>query len=363
MKILVIDDEPEVRATLRDMLEINGHEVLLAEDGLQGLRRVAEGPDFIFCDVAMPGLDGHGVLRALRQTPAFGQVPFVFLTARAEREDQRAGMALGACDYLTKPFSEKEILDVIAVRSALRRQMREKLDAFVERRRDLSEAPWAHELLTPLNAVLGGLQLLEIEADTIGREELRELLALIRAGAERQERVARKLIRYFDLERRADRAASGVVSGSELGVCCASVVCAAASRAARELGREADLVVEAEEANVPLLKPLLEDAVTELVENAFRFSSPGSVVDVRGRREGADYEWVVADQGTGMSAEERAGHGPFRQFGRSLREQPGLGLGLAIASGTGRLAGGGLRLEPGSERGLRAILRVPLAVS
>jgi CheY-like chemotaxis protein len=63
MKILVIEDQADIRDTLRDLLELNGHTVLAAADGVQGLQRMAEKPDFIFCDIAMPNLDGPGVLR------------------------------------------------------------------------------------------------------------------------------------------------------------------------------------------------------------------------------------------------------------------------------------------------------------
>src|SRR3954463_3907443 len=98
MKILIIDDQPDLLDTLRDILEINGHEVLAAEDGLVGVKLAAQLPDFIFCDVTMPNLDGHGVLKAIKQMPAVCDVPFVFVTALAERGQQREGMSLGADD-------------------------------------------------------------------------------------------------------------------------------------------------------------------------------------------------------------------------------------------------------------------------
>src|SRR4051812_43575322 len=107
MKILIIEDQPEVRATLQDLLEIHGHEVLAAEDGVVGVRLAAQSPDFIFCDMAMPNLDGPGVLAAIRQMPGVSDVPFVFLTAFADRGRQREGMAQGADDYITKPFTER----------------------------------------------------------------------------------------------------------------------------------------------------------------------------------------------------------------------------------------------------------------
>src|SRR4051812_16336846 len=107
MKILIIEDQEDIRATLRDLLEINGHEVIEAEDGVQGVKLAAQTPDFIFCDMSMPNLDGRGVLNAIKEMPEIRDVPFVFLTANAERHHQREGMTLGADDYITKPFTEE----------------------------------------------------------------------------------------------------------------------------------------------------------------------------------------------------------------------------------------------------------------
>src|SRR4051812_10048944 len=103
MKILIVEDQPDIRATLQDFLELNGHEVLAAEDGIQGLKLAAQRPEFIFCDMSMPNLDGRGVLAGVKGMPEVADVPFIFLTAHANRDDQRSGMALGADDYITKP--------------------------------------------------------------------------------------------------------------------------------------------------------------------------------------------------------------------------------------------------------------------
>ncbi|HVU24631.1 MAG TPA: response regulator [Opitutus sp.] len=85
MKVLIIDDQADIRASLRDLLELNGHEVLEAEDGVAGVRLAGLQPDFIICDLTMPRLDGRGVLAAVKRMPEVRDVPFVFLTAQAER--------------------------------------------------------------------------------------------------------------------------------------------------------------------------------------------------------------------------------------------------------------------------------------
>lgn len=113
-RILVIEDEAEMRRNLLTILRLEKFHPLGAENGRIGLELVRkERPDLILCDVMMPELDGYGVLEQLRQVPATARIPFIFLTAKGEKVDQRCGMNLGADDYLTKPVSKAELLAAI----------------------------------------------------------------------------------------------------------------------------------------------------------------------------------------------------------------------------------------------------------
>jgi DNA-binding NarL/FixJ family response regulator len=118
-KILLIEDEPQMRRNVLRMLELEDFEAVGAEDGVEGVAlAIAERPDLILCDVTMPGLDGHGVLEKLRENPLTASIPFIFLTAKGERADLRAGMNLGADDYLVKPVAIMELLAAIEARFA-----------------------------------------------------------------------------------------------------------------------------------------------------------------------------------------------------------------------------------------------------
>ncbi len=115
--ILVVDDEPRIVQLVRDYLEHGGFTVLVASDGASALRTARTGrPDLVVLDLGLPGLDGLDVARALRRD---GEVPIIMLTARTEESDKLVGLELGADDYLTKPFSPKEL--VARVRAVLRR--------------------------------------------------------------------------------------------------------------------------------------------------------------------------------------------------------------------------------------------------
>jgi DNA-binding NarL/FixJ family response regulator len=125
-RILIVEDEPRMRANLATILKMEGYEVIEASHGVQGVAAAREHrPDFIFCDVSMPQLDGHGVLQAVRADPATARTPFVFLTAHGDKPDVRTGMNLGADDYLVKPV---EVADLVGAIQA-RMQRREELTA------------------------------------------------------------------------------------------------------------------------------------------------------------------------------------------------------------------------------------------
>jgi len=112
--ILLIEDNEDVRENTAEILEMAGYKVSTAADGKQGIASVQKDkPDLIVCDIMMPVLDGYGVLHMLGKNPATQSIPFIFLSARAERSDMRKGMDMGADDYITKPFDKSELLNAI----------------------------------------------------------------------------------------------------------------------------------------------------------------------------------------------------------------------------------------------------------
>lgn len=116
-RILIIEDETAMRSNLRTTLKMEGFEPLLAADGREGIALAqSENPDLILCDVMMPNLDGYCVLKQLRDHQDTARIPFIFLTARGEHADVRAGMNLGADDYLIKPVRVDDLLAAIEAR-------------------------------------------------------------------------------------------------------------------------------------------------------------------------------------------------------------------------------------------------------
>ena len=116
-KILLIEDNTEIRENIAEILSLANYTIMEAENGKIGVELAkTETPDLIICDIMMPQLDGYGVLHLLSKNPATSGIPFIFLTAKSEKEDFRKGMNLGADDYLVKPFDDLELLDAVEMR-------------------------------------------------------------------------------------------------------------------------------------------------------------------------------------------------------------------------------------------------------
>ncbi|NET54634.1 MAG: diguanylate cyclase [Symploca sp. SIO2E6] len=117
--ILVIEDQQAIRSNLLKILSHVGFQTIGAENGLEGVELANNHlPDLIVCDIMMPDMDGYDVLQELLQDPGTAKIPFIFLTAKADKSDIREGMNLGADDYLTKPFTSDELIDTVLARLA-----------------------------------------------------------------------------------------------------------------------------------------------------------------------------------------------------------------------------------------------------
>lgn len=144
IKVLVIEDNPDVLDNVKEILELSGYDVNTAVNGREGVRIAVETlPELIVCDIMMPEMDGYGVLKILRQNPKTTGIPFIYLTAKADKADLRAGMNLGADDYITKPFTESELVDAVKMRLSRNASINqdlakaEGLDDFIEQARGL----------------------------------------------------------------------------------------------------------------------------------------------------------------------------------------------------------------------------------
>jgi|ERR1019366_1046293 len=150
-KILLIEDNDDIRENTAEILELSNYKVIVAENGKIGVEKAIEHtPDLIICDIMMPGLDGYGVLHAVHKNEAIKNTPFIFLTAKTERSDFRKGMELGADDYITKPFEGIELLNAVESRLKKIELLKKELAPGLEGLQNLMEASIGNNTLKNL---------------------------------------------------------------------------------------------------------------------------------------------------------------------------------------------------------------------
>lgn len=139
-KILLIEDNAEIRENTAEILELAGYKVTSAENGKVGIASaMLDKPDLIICDIMMPVLDGYGVLIVLQKNTDLQNIPFIFLTAKSEVKEVRKGMEMGADDYISKPFSSADLLTVIEIRLRKAEQLQKQFKDNMEGVRELIE--------------------------------------------------------------------------------------------------------------------------------------------------------------------------------------------------------------------------------
>jgi signal transduction histidine kinase len=349
--IFLIEDNAPLRENTKMLLELNGFEVSGFDSGPPALEKLKEKvPDLVLCDIILPGMTGYDILGHVRKMASGGEVPFILLSALAEANQVRDGMNLGADDYVTKPFTSDGLL--AAINSRLERSVKRRAAAEIDlanyQAQKLEYLP--HEIRTPLSGIIGGIGILRADIKNLGGD-VKDVLDLMEESANRLERTALNYILYLSLSAGHDPFLS--TTPVEAGLLVASI----AARVAQEAGRESDLVLHTIQAPTQCGN-CLDRIVSEVISNAFKFSPPGSKVDVNMALAGGQLTLNCRDQGCGMTEEEIAAIGPFKQFHRDEREQQGLGLGLAICKAQIKCDGCHLAIKP-LEHGLEVELSLP----
>lgn len=345
-KILVIEDEESIRENILDLLEAENFEGIGAINGKVGIKLANEQiPDLILCDMMMPEVDGHGVLKALRSEPLTATIPFIFLTAKADKSDIRTGMEQGADDYITKPCTPQELLKAIAIRlekqKTISRQSQKTLD---ELRTNISMS-LPHELRTPLNAIMGFSELILSEYQVLKESDILEMIGQIQTSGHRLYRLIQNFLLYAELEIAATNPELLKEMRNSEFSCVKSLLTQKARQQAKHANRTDDLQLNLHDSSVAIDSVRLAKIVEELLDNAFKFSLEGTPVVLSTLVENQTFILSVKDQGRGMTADQIAQLEAYRQFDRKIYQQAGLGLGLAIVQRLAELHGGKFKIE------------------
>ncbi|HEU4718688.1 MAG TPA: response regulator [Bacteroidia bacterium] len=206
-KILVIEDNPVLRENIAEILGVGNYEVIAAGNGKTGLGYAAKNqPDLILCDISMPEMDGFEVRRVLGNRMETAGIPFIFLSANADKESRRTGMSLGADDYITKPFDAETLLEIVRVRierrEQTRRQTEKELLHYVSALEEMLEMV-SHRVRKPLCTCLGLIQLLEKgDGGILNSSELQKVITHVRSSTGELDDFTRELTTFMQEERK-----------------------------------------------------------------------------------------------------------------------------------------------------------------
>ena len=364
-KILVIDDEPTLREFVRLALETQGFEVIEAADHADGDAKArAHLPDLILCDINMAGKSDAGftALARLREDPATAAIPFILMTGMADSAGMRHGMALGADDYLPKPFKVEELYATVNARLRKVQTVRAEAEKKLSHLRSQISLMMPHEMRTPLNGIITNAEMLADSAGTLDPKTIAEMSREICQSGQRLERLIENFLIYAQLE---------IVSGdpqnisslrAAKGVHATEIARDEAIAQADHAGRAKDLVLHlADDTSVAMADEYFRKVATELVQNAFRFSRGGQRVHVDLSAAAGEVEITVRDFGRGFTTEQIRRIDAYVQFERKIADEQGLGLGLAITKKLAELHGGSLTIFSNPGEGSAVTVRLPQA--
>jgi signal transduction histidine kinase len=319
---------------------MQGYEVLQAKNGKEAFNlAVEQQPDLIISDLGMPVWDGNRLLQEMQGDAILARIPFIILTAWADRNNMRKGLQAGAVDYITKPFSLAEIDE--AVKSHLKRKRR--MDQSVQSYAMSQVIPsilrhLPHELRTPMNGILAPSEMLMEVESGIPSEQVAHLGEIINLSALRLLRVVENMGLFLALKTQS-RSSSASLKLTETLLASPMELFERVSEKAlkRHSFPKKQLVLKGtinRNAGVP---SDLEKVFEEVLDNACHYAAPNTFVVVEWQDSGDKGSLTITNQGPGMTAEQIDQINSFRQFERREREQQGLGLGLYIAKELARL--------------------------
>ncbi|MFC1849640.1 response regulator [candidate division CSSED10-310 bacterium] len=346
-KILIIEDEEAVRFNIVEILEMENFITFGAANGRDGVRLARKHlPDLVICDILMPELNGYEVLAELRNTRKTAHIPFIFLTAKATPRDFRRGMGLGADDYITKPFKIDDLLSTIQTqfekREAASKELREVLTTL--------SFTLPHEMMTPLTSILGFSQLLTQSTYAASSDEVTLIGRAIYKNGIRLKRLIGNYLLYTDLKHGKNEHLEENWLWEE-SVLSKDAIQDFVEHLVINYDRTDDLVLELTAARLRIAGNAFLKILEELIDNAFKFSEPGTPVKVFTESQKNHYLLIIADQGCGMKKDQVEIIGPFTQFDRDYYEQQGSGLGLYISKSLIESCRGDLNIKTEYGRG------------
>jgi len=361
LHILIMETDLDLCEELQDLLVYERFEISTATgvaSAWQSLR--LQIPDLILSCVQFADGNGFEFLARLREHPQYQAIPLIFLTGRASPEDVRQAMHLGADDYLVKPVRSQDLLQSIQARLLRMRQLGANRSLDFERHRHILLHHFPHEVFTPLNALLGSARLLKKKFRDLPPQRLEQLASVLLRNGVRLFHMLQNQLMYLELETWQQHEDSAWIRQQAQALETVAELTKLAHERADYYGRQADLQLNLVPAQVRILNKHLQVIGRELIDNAFKFSQPGTPVVVSSRCSEGQWLLKVLNTGSGLTPKQIQEIMAFQQFERQQREQQGIGLGLSLSERLLSFYGSRLQIDSRPERYTEVLFALPL---
>jgi signal transduction histidine kinase len=346
--ILLVDDTPGNLALMSNMLK-DIYRVKIANSGEKALKIAASRypPDLILLDIMMPDMDGYEVCQQLKQDAKTKNIPVIFLTSKAEMEDEQRGLELGAVDYITKPVSPPIVMARVKNHLALKKINNQLESAtFVAEKANLAKSNFlsgmSHELRSPLNAILGFAQLMESDPRAPTPAQKESITQILQAGWHLL-KLINEILDLAKIESGRVPLLLEPVALPEVMLECQSMIAPQAQRHDIELSFPVFDLPCFVQADLTRVKQVL----INLLSNAVKYNSPHGTVDVSCQTLATGRTRIsVKDSGAGLSPEKITQlFQAFNRLGQENGDEEGTGIGLVVTLRLVELMGGSMGVE------------------
>ncbi len=366
-RVLLVDDNEELLNVVGEILSRSSFETLMAASAIEAFQLLAtSAPDIIVCDVMMPEKDGYEFFREVRQNPDWADIPFIFLTSLAGREEVQQGKGSGSDDYLTKPFDPDELVAVVRGKLSLSEYRKRNAQSSFESYRKRIIHTLSHEFRTPLVSINTGTELLLDRGHPLTDEMTKRLLESIQRGGYRLERLVNDfmLLQQIDLGHAASSCERFRRRQALLLLVQSAVESFQESFPGKSRPENISICAspEAEDVWVDVYDVQVAHIVQNLLSNAFKFGGEKSPIEVHLSVVGEEVLLAIRDHGPGLENHLlKDACKLFQQINRETHEQQGAGLGLTISNYFAQINNGSVSfVAPQDGKGLVAELRLPV---
>lgn len=353
--ILIVDDIPENLQVLGSIFAAKKANLIVATDGQTAINNAKEDlPDIILLDIAMPGINGYDVAKALKEDETTKDIPIIFITAKASQEDVQKGFELGAVDYITKPFNSAELLMRVTNHLELAKAKKELVNMVDDKNKFISLV--AHDIKSPLGGVMKLMKILAEDFSDIEKEEQLEIVNDVYESLVNQYRFVDDLLKWGSLQLNRIDLKKDIIEASLL---IKNIIDVHKINAAN---KNIQIIQKISTERKIFADPIhLENIISNLLSNAIKFSKENSEIIVEAKDDLDKVIISITDSGLGISETDKQ-----RLFKKSIihttkgtNDEMGTGLGLLLVKEMVEKNNGTIHFESELGKGTTFFITLP----